>query len=125
MSVLDGLHMDQRGDDVLPTSARLQQADLRPRGFHLYARLGQYGRVHYHAIHPRAGSVGHHYRLHVLLHLLHDEATEIRRTDSRQGIRYRAVGKSKQPKSHHVLRPGDGLLGVMGAIRRIKDICGR
>lgn len=122
MPMLDGLHVDQRGDDVLPALARFQQADLRSRGLHLHARLGQHGRVHHHAVHPRVGAVGHHHRLHVFLHLLHDEAAEIRCANPRQGVRHRSVGKPEQPESHHVLRPGTGLLAVVGAVRRRKDI---
>lgn len=125
MSMLDGLHVDQRGDDVLPAFARLQQADLRSRGLHLHARLGQHGRIHHHAVDPRAGTVGHHHRLHVLLYFLHDEATEVRRGDPRQRVRYCAIGKSKQPEPHYVLRLSDGFLGVMGTVRRAKDIRGR
>lgn len=125
MSMLDGLHVDQRGDDVLPAFARLQQADLRSRGLHLHARLGQHGRIHHHALDPRVGTIGHHHRLHVLLYFLHDEAIKVRRVNPRQGVRYRAIGKSEQPKSHYVLRLSDGFLGVMGTVRRAKDICSR
>lgn len=124
MSMLDGLHVDQRGDDVLPTPARFQQADLRSRGLHLHARLGQHGRVHHHAVHPRVGAVGHNYYLHVFLHLLHDEAFKIRRANPRQGVRHCAVRKSEQSQSHYVLRLSVGFLCVMGAIRRAKDIRG-
>lgn len=122
--MLDGLHVDQRGDDVLPTLARFQQTDLRPRGLHLYARLGQHGRIYHHAVHSRVGAVSHHYRLHVLLHILHDEATKIRRFNPRQGIRYCIIGKSEQPESYYVLRLSDGFLVIMGTICRSKDIHG-
>lgn len=123
--MLDGLHVDQRGDDVLPALARFQQADLRPRGLHLYARLGQHGCIYHHAVHPRVGAVSHHHRLHVFLHILHDEATKVRRFNSRQGVCYSVIGKSEQPESYYVLRPGDGVLDIMGTICRIKDIRGR
>jgi len=125
MPMLDGLHVDQCGDDMLPTPPRFQQADLRPRGLHLHARLGQHGRVHHHAVHPRVGTLGHYHRLHVFLHLLHDEASKVRRVDPRQGVRHCAVGKSEQPEPHHVVRLSDGFLCVMGTIRRTKDIRGR
>lgn len=125
MPMLDGLHLDQRGDDVLPAPARFQQTDLRPRGLHLYARLGQHGRIYHHAVHPRVGAVSHHHRLHVLLHILHDEATKIRRSNPRQGIRYCVIGKSEQSQSHYVLRPSDGFLDILGAVCRVKDIRSR
>lgn len=125
MSMLDGFHVDQRGDDVLPALARLQQADLRSRGLHLHARLGQHGRIRHHAVNPRVGAIGHHHRLYVLLYFLHDEATKVRRVDTRQRVCYCTIGKSEQPESHYVLRLSDAFLPIMGTVRRAKDIRGR
>lgn len=122
MPVLDGLHVDQRGDDVLPAPPRFPKADFRPGGVHLHARLGQHGCLHHHTVDPRARPIGHHHRLHLLLHLHYDEATKIRRTDTRQGVRDRAFGKPEQSESHHVLCPGDGFLGVLGTVCRSPDI---
>lgn len=120
--MLDGVHVDQRGDDVLPALARFPKADLRSRGVHLHARLGQHGRVHHHAVDPRSRPIGHHNRLHLLLHLHDDETAAIRRTDPRQGVRDRVIGELEQSESHHVLCPSDGFLGVLGAVCRSTDI---
>ena len=122
MSVLDGLHVDQCSNDVLPAIARLQQADFRWRGLHLHARLGKYGRLHNHPIYPYIRPLGHHHRLHLLLHFLNDETIEIRCTDPRQRIRHSSVGKSEQSQSHHVLRLGDDLLGRLGPLCRPQDL---
>jgi len=91
----------------------------------MYARLGQHGRIYHHAVHSRVGTVSHHHCLHVLLHILHDEAIKVRRSNSRQGVCYCVIGKFEQPESHYVLCPSDGILDIMGAICRIKDICNR
>lgn len=125
MSMLDGLHMDQRGDDVLPALTRFQQTDFRPRGLHLYARLGQHGRIYHHVVYSRVGAVSYHHRLYILLYILHDEAIEVRRSNPRQGVCYCVIGKSEQSESHHVFRPSDGFLDIMGSICRIKDIRSR
>lgn len=118
LPVLDGVHVDKRGDDVLPAAARLQQADLRPRGLHLHARLGQHGRLHHNPIDTRARPVGHHNRLHLHLHILDDEETEIRRADTRQGVRHRPIREPEQSQPHHVVRTRDDVLDGVGALRR-------
>ena len=122
MPVLDGLHMDQCGNDVLPAFARLQQADLRSRGIRLYARLGQHGRLLHHTFYPYIRPIGHHHRLHLLLHFLNDETTKVRCTNPRQRIRHSSLRKSEQSQSHNVIRLGYDLLGLLGPLCRSKDI---
>ena len=120
--MLDGVHVDKRGDDVLPAAARLQQADLRPRGLHLHARLGQHGRLHDNPLDTRARALRHYDRLHLLLHILDDEEAKIRGADTRQGIRHCPVREPEQSQPHNVVRPGDGVLDIVGALRRPPDL---
>lgn len=122
MPMLDGVHMDQRGDDVLPTTARFPKANIRSGGVHLYAGLGQHGCLHHHFVDPRAGPIGHHHRLHLLLHLHDDEAAAVRCADTRQGVRDCSIGEPEQSESPHVLCPGDDFLDVLGPVCRSPDI---
>lgn len=91
--MLDGLHVDKRGNDVLSTVVGLQQTDFRSRGLYLYARLGQHGSLHNNLGYTRARALGHNHHLHIQLYILDDEKIKVRCTDTRQGIRHCPLGE--------------------------------
>lgn len=75
--MLDGIYVDKRSHDVLPTTIGFQQTDLRSRGVHLYAGLGQHGRIYDHLINPGTWAFGYHDHLHLLLYFLNDEKIKV------------------------------------------------
>lgn len=120
--MLDGIHMDKRRYDVLPANVQFQQANFRSRRFHMHAGLGKHGRLHDNPGDTRARTIGHNDSLHLLLHLLDDEKIAIRCAHTRQGIRHCPIRKSEQSESHYVLRPGAGVLAVLGTVRRPQNM---
>lgn len=118
MPVLDGLHVDKRGNDVLSAAVGVPEADLRPGGLHMHARLGKHGRLHDNPSDTSARTLGHNDSLHLLLHILDDEEAEIGRADTRQGVRHCPVRKPKQSQPHNVVRTRHDLLDFVGTLDR-------
>jgi len=93
MSVLDGVYLDLGSHVVLSPVTWRQQAGVWSRCLHLYARLGEYGRVFRNSSNSYARPEPHHHHVHIFLYLLNDAKTSQWGSYSRQRVRDSSLGK--------------------------------